>query len=111
MVICFLVPLQLRDSVGMKSVVIYFLDPLYLTYSVRLKSVVMCFLVPLQLKDNVGLKSVGSRLGHLIKVLSTSELRSLTFENLGLACSSTDTLDVQVTDVQVRRRRLGIYDI
>lgn len=60
---------------------------------------------PLQLKDSVGLKSVGSRLGHLIKVLSTSELRSLTFDDLGLACNSTDTLDVQVTDVQVRQRR------
>ncbi|KAI0236019.1 hypothetical protein LSAT2_013424 [Lamellibrachia satsuma] len=53
-----------------------------------------------KLKDSVGLKSVGSRLGHLIKVLSTSELRSLTFDDLGLACNSTDTLDVQVTDVQ-----------
>ena len=51
------------------------------------------------------------RLGVLMKVLKPSELSALTFDDLALGCLQNTQLDMQMTDIQVRRHRDSAFHL
>ena len=51
------------------------------------------------------------QLGVLMKVLKPSELSALTFDDLALGCLQKTQLDIQVTDIQVRRHRDSVIHL